>query len=99
VTEGSVTARRFEFEPSRIVVRQGDRVRLTVSTADGTHGLAIKKLGVHQVIKKGSAPATIEFVADKVGTFEITCSEYCGSGHERMKGQLVVEPGGQGGIE
>jgi hypothetical protein len=24
------------------------------------------------------------------GTFDITCSEYCGSGHAAMKGRLIV---------
>jgi heme/copper-type cytochrome/quinol oxidase subunit 2 len=34
---------------------------------------------------------TVRFVADKAGTFEIACSEYCGKGHKKMKGQLVVK--------
>jgi heme/copper-type cytochrome/quinol oxidase subunit 2 len=32
----------------------------------------------------------VEFVADQAGAFDITCSEYCGSGHAGMKGTLVV---------
>jgi heme/copper-type cytochrome/quinol oxidase subunit 2 len=30
------------------------------------------------------------FVAGKAGRFPIVCSEYCGSGHKRMRGELVV---------
>ena len=33
---------------------------------------------------------TIEFVASAAGEFPILCSEYCGDGHEDMKGMLVV---------
>ena len=32
----------------------------------------------------------MEFVADQAGTFDFTCSEYCGTGHAAMKGRLVV---------
>jgi nitrite reductase (NO-forming)/hydroxylamine reductase len=33
---------------------------------------------------------SVLFVADKPGRFLIECSEYCGSGHKRMRGELVV---------
>jgi cytochrome c oxidase subunit 2 len=35
---------------------------------------------------------TVEFVADKAGTFTFSCSVYCGKGHRGMKGELVVSP-------
>ena len=39
---------------------------------------------------RGGDPITIEFVASAAGEFPILCSEYCGDGHEDMKGMLVV---------
>jgi heme/copper-type cytochrome/quinol oxidase subunit 2 len=30
-------------------------------------------------------------VASSAGIFDILCSEYCGDGHDEMKGTLVVE--------
>jgi len=36
---------------------------------------------------------SVELTPTKVGTFQITCSEYCGSGHSRMKAWLIVTPG------
>src|SRR6476661_5688368 len=39
----AITARRFEFVPSRIEVTQGEPVRLVVTSADGVHGVAIRK--------------------------------------------------------
>lgn len=87
-----VTASRFQYEPDTLEVREGDSVRITLRSADGTHGFAIKEYKVKKAIPKGGAPVTVEFVADKAGTFTFACSEYCGSGHRQMKGRLVVAP-------
>jgi cytochrome c oxidase subunit II len=87
-----VKASRFKFEPAVLEVTEGDTVLLTLRSADTIHGLTIKALGVKIVIPKTGEPVQVRFVAPRAGTFEITCSEYCGSGHRRMKGQLVVAP-------
>ena len=85
-----VTAKRFTFEPARIEVAEGERVRLNVKSEDGVHGLQIKKFRVNTLIPRGGTPVTIEFVASASGTYEIICSEECGDGHESMSGTLVV---------
>ena len=86
-----VTASRFEFQPERIEVNEGDHVRLILHSADTKHGFVIPELGVNAAtVPKGGAPVTVEFVAGKVGTFAFKCSEYCGSGHKRMTGAIVV---------
>ncbi|MFH1726631.1 MAG: DUF5777 family beta-barrel protein, partial [Elusimicrobiota bacterium] len=87
-----VTAERFRFTPERIEVHEGDRVVITVRSADRTHGFAIKKLGIKHVVPRGGEPVTVSFVADRPGEFSVTCSEYCGSGHRKMKATLVVVP-------
>jgi cytochrome c oxidase subunit 2 len=85
-----VTASRYRFEPDRIEVRQGDLVELVLRSADTDHGLAIKAYSVKVAIPKGGEPVGVCFVANRPGTFPFECSEYCGSGHKRMRGQLVV---------
>jgi cytochrome c oxidase subunit II len=87
-----ITASRFEFQPGTIEVAEGDHVKLTLHSADTTHGFAIPELKVKMKIPKGGAPVTAEFVADKPGTFQIKCSEYCGPGHKQMIGTIVVTP-------
>ena len=84
-----VVASQFQFEPATISVAQGDRVRLRLRSADRTHGFAIKGFRVKALIPKAGEAVT-EFVADQAGTFDITCSEYCGIGHAAMKARLVV---------
>ena len=85
-----VVAKRFTFEPARIEVADGERVRLQVTSADGVHGLQIKTFRVNKLIPRGGKPVTIDFVATGPGTYEILCSEECGDGHESMTGTLVV---------
>ena len=83
-------AKRFSFEPSRIEVTEGERIKLVVTSGDGVHGVEIKKFKINKKIPRGGDPITIEFVAAAAGEFPILCSEYCGDGHEDMKGMLVV---------
>jgi cytochrome c oxidase subunit 2 len=85
-----VVVKRFTFEPSRIEVAEGERIRLVVTSADGVHGLEIKKFKVNKKVPRGGDEITIDFVASAPGEYPILCSEYCGNGHEEMKGTLVV---------
>lgn len=88
--EIQVTAKKYEFNPKEIKVHQGDHVKLVITALDHDHGFKVGAFQVDQLLKKGKA-TTVEFVADKVGTFPFECSHFCGLGHGRMKGKLVVE--------
>jgi cytochrome c oxidase subunit 2 len=85
-----VVARRFTFVPARIEVTEGEAIRLLVKSADGVHGVAIKKFKVNKLVPRGDQPVVIDFVASAPGTYEILCSEECGDGHEAMAGSLIV---------
>jgi cytochrome c oxidase subunit 2 len=89
-----IVAKRFAFVPSRIEVTEGETVRLVVRSGDGVHGIEIKQFKVSEEIRRGPTPVMIEFTANAVGEFEIACSEFCGKGHEEMRGKLVVVPRG-----
>jgi cytochrome c oxidase subunit 2 len=88
-----VVARRFAFEPAEIEATVGERLRLVVRSADGVHGLEIKKFKVKKEIPRGSTPVTIEFTVRDEGRFPILCSEYCGDEHDAMTGMLIVRSG------
>ena len=90
VREITMTAQNWEFIPSVIRVNEGDIVKLTISTIEGSHGLAIPDFGVNQQLNQGET-VTVQFTADKKGTFTFFCNVPCGSGHRDMKGQLIVE--------
>jgi cytochrome c oxidase subunit 2 len=88
--EITVVVKRFAFEPARIEVTEGERIRLVVTSGDGVHGLEIKKFNVNKKVPRGGEKITIDFAASAPGEYPIVCSEYCGKGHEEMKGTLVV---------
>ena len=89
VKEFKITAKQFAFEPSTIEVSKGDKVRLIVTSTDVPHGIAIPEYGINERIDPGK-PVTIEFTAEKEGSFTAFCSVFCGSGHSNMKGKIIV---------
>ena len=90
VKEFKITAKQFQFDSATIEVNKGDKVRLIVTSVDVPHGIAIPEYGINERLDPGK-PVTIEFTADKQGTFTSFCSVFCGSGHSNMKGRLIVK--------
>ena len=90
VKEFKMTAKQFQFEPATIEVSKGDKVKLVVTSVDVPHGFSIPEYGINQRLDPGK-PVTIEFKADKEGTFTAFCSVFCGSGHSSMKGKIIVK--------
>jgi cytochrome c oxidase subunit 2 len=81
-----VTATNFEFDKKEIHVKKGNTIKLTLKNGSGAHGIEIPDLNV-KLAKAG----TIEFTADKAGTFDFNCALMCGTGHDAMIGKLIVE--------
>jgi heme/copper-type cytochrome/quinol oxidase subunit 2 len=88
--EIKMTAKKYEFDPSTVTVKQGQHVKLVITALDRDHGFELKAFHINRHLKKG-VPTTVEFTADRPGTFPFKCSDFCGLGHSRMKGKLVVE--------
>jgi cytochrome c oxidase subunit 2 len=84
--EIKLTATNFEFDQKEIHVKKGENIKLTLENKTGMHGVAIKDFNVD--LKKAGS---VEFVADKTGSFDIDCSVMCGAGHASMKSKLIVE--------
>jgi plastocyanin len=104
----TMTAGNFEFTPPVIHIKLGKNIQLEVTATDKTHGIRINPFpdgatkstppGLEFVygedcwkIKKGET-AKIVFFAHAAGTYSFTCCKECGSGHKRMKGQIIAEP-------
>ena len=90
VKEFEITAKQFAFEPETIEINKGDKVRLIVTSTDVPHGIGIPEYGINERLDPGK-PVTIEFIADKEGTFTSFCTVFCGSGHSDMKGKIIVK--------
>jgi cytochrome c oxidase subunit 2 len=87
--EVQVVAKQFAFDPPIILVAAGERVRLVIRSADAVHGFAIPELKIDVQLPRGGAPVAVEFTAPRAGRYDIACSEFCGSGHGRMKATLI----------
>ncbi|MCM8786410.1 MAG: cupredoxin domain-containing protein [Candidatus Omnitrophica bacterium] len=90
IREIKVDAFQFGFNPETIVVKKGEKVRLIAKSTDVLHGIAIKEYNVNQELPPNKIKI-IEFTADKTGEFHFHCSIYCGTGHGKMHGKLVVK--------
>ena len=88
----TITAERFTFSPSRVVVKQGDLVELVVSSDDTGHGFRIPAAGIDATVpQQGKGELRVRFIAGAKGEFVFECSRPCGAGHNLMRGAIVVE--------
>jgi cytochrome c oxidase subunit II len=90
VSEFELTAVKYNFTPSVIKVKKGDRVKLVITAGDREHGFKLAAFHIDQRLPKGEA-VIVEFTADRTGAFPFQCSVFCGFGHKKMTGQLLVE--------
>lgn len=90
VKEFTMTAKQWKFQPDTITVNRGDQVKLSITSVDVEHGIAMPDFGISSTLNPGQT-TEIEFVADKSGTFSFFCSVFCGVGHGDMRGTLIVK--------
>ncbi len=89
VKEFTVDGSNYEFSPTKIEVNKGDTVKITFKDDDGMHNLVVDGYNVKTNIIKGGSQDTIQFVADKTGTFEYYCS-VANHKEEGMVGSFIV---------
>lgn len=89
IQEFRITAYQFGFSPEAITVTAGLPVRLIVTSRDVDHGLAIPGLEINMQIT-AERTTTIEFTPTVPGEYSFECAVFCGTGHERMRGVIVV---------
>lgn len=90
VKEFSMIAKEWQFNPSTVNVKQGDKVRLKIKSIDVAHGFSLLDFNVNENLEP-EKEVVVEFIADKKGEFSFFCSVFCGEGHSGMKGKLIVE--------
>ncbi len=86
----TVKGSSFKFDPKEIRVKKGQKVRIEFENVDGMHDWVIDEFDARTDIIKAGESDSVEFTADKVGTFEY----YCSVGTHRqmgMVGKLIVE--------
>lgn len=86
-----IKARQWDYSPSTIRVKVGDRVTLRIESSDVTHGFSMSPYVTNLTLPRGDEK-TASFVADQAGTFPFFCTNFCGEGHTTMAGTMIVEP-------
>lgn len=89
VREFTVDGNNYSFSPNTMTVKKGDTVRVTFKNVGGMHDWVLDEFNARTPRISSDKTAVVEFVADKVGTFEY----YCSVGNHRamgMKGTLTV---------
>ena len=90
VREFTIDASNFAFSLKELEVNEGEMVRITLTNKMGMHDWKLDEFNVGTKVLQAGQSETIEFLADKKGTFEY----YCSVGQHRangMKGTLTVK--------
>jgi cytochrome c oxidase subunit 2 len=84
-------AMRYTWFPE-LVLKAGHSYRIWMSSMDALHGFSLVGHGenINLEVAPNHAYGAL-FTPDKPGTYLIVCNEYCGLGHQAMKGHIVVE--------
>jgi heme/copper-type cytochrome/quinol oxidase subunit 2 len=87
-----VSAERFAYTPSEIVVTKGTVIEFHLTSDDTDHGFRIVGTEVNaEIPKRRRGETVVKYTADTAGTFVIECSRPCGAGHTAMRATLVVK--------
>ena len=84
-----ITAKRYEYSPKEITLKKGVPAVLEFTSLDRLHGFNCPGLKLRIDISPGKVN-TLSVTPDKAGTFPFHCDNFCGSGHEGMKGTIIV---------
>lgn len=85
-----IAARKFDFSVTEVHARKGEPLILVVSASDFVHGFSLPDFDVRTDVVPGK-PAKITLTPAKSGRYVFLCDNFCGEGHDRMSGVIVVE--------
>jgi len=74
---------------NELYVRQNRPVRMVMRGDDVIHSFFVPAFRVKQDLMPGRY-TQLWFTPTKIGTFDIFCAEYCGTGHSKMLGKVIV---------
>jgi cytochrome c oxidase subunit 2 len=83
-----LAARMWSWYPI-LKLRQGETYRLHLSSLDLQHGFSLQPLNINFQVLPGY-DHVITMTPTTTGEFTIVCNEFCGIGHDRMIGSIIV---------
>jgi cytochrome c oxidase subunit 2 len=85
-----VTAQRYSYSPSEIVLHKGQPAVLEITSRDFMHGFKVPALNIRVDLPPDTV-TRVRVTPKKAGTYDFLCDNFCGSGHEQMEGRIVVK--------
>lgn len=87
---------KFDYPEGRttagvLYVPQGRNVRLLLTSRDVIHSFFVPDFRIKQDAVPGRW-LSVGFLSEAVGPHDVLCAEFCGPGHSRMWGRVVVLP-------
>lgn len=80
----TMEAGSYYFSPKTISAKKGDTIKITITGKGMMHDFTLDAFDVQSSTIQPGSSTTVEFVADKTGSFEY----YCSIGSHRQLGQV-----------
>ena len=84
-----ISAKKFEYTPNQITLKKGVPVVLEFTSTDRLHGFNCPGMGIRTDIEPGKV-SRLELTPQKAGTYPFNCDNFCGMGHDKMRGTITV---------
>ena len=94
----SVVGQAFVWVPETIRVPLGAEVEFYLTARDVIHGWQVENTNLNVQVIPGEV-SRLRTTFNTLGTYRVTCNEYCGIGHQNMIGWIEVVPASQWAAE
>ncbi|GEM_PF-1402390 len=88
----TIRALQSGYEPKTVYLTAGVPAHFRLISEDVTHGFAVDGLDVRVDDLLPGHAVDITFTPREAGTYDFTCTRYCGTNHGLMFGQIIVRP-------
>jgi heme/copper-type cytochrome/quinol oxidase subunit 2 len=82
---------QWSYEPGTLRLRTGVPYRFRMMAIDVSHGASLQLGAGSQIIRlRRNALVERELTFTRPGEYLLYCTLYCGIGHDRMSGRIIV---------
>jgi cytochrome c oxidase subunit 2 len=79
-----------DFQSSVLELPVNKAVRIRLNSRDVIHGFYVPQFRIYQDAVPGRTIDWVWFIPTKIGSYDLVCSQLCGSGHYNMKAPIEV---------